>query len=556
MRINYLLFFFIFYFQTSFGQNFYYQISSNNAEEIKKIDSIGYQKKHTSVKSILDEEQKLVIKYSQIGYFEASFENIKKVNDSTFSSIVSLNQLTQKSHIYISNELQNANPKIFEANKDTIKINSSEVETYMNSVLYKFEKAGFPLVKIRLKNHEQKNNILYSELEVKNEKRRTLDNIVINGYEKFPKSHLKNILRFYKNKTFNQENLEKLNNDFNKFKFVKQTKYPEILFTKDSTKVYVYLEKNKANSFDGFIGFTNDDERQKLVINGYLDLKFQNLLNGGEKINIYWKSDGKNQKTFNASTELPYLFKSPLGIKAQLYIFKQDSIFQNTQTNLDLGYYFNYNTRAYIGYQEAESSNIQNTVSTNLSDFSNVFYTASLDYIDNDINSILFPDKTLLNIKFGTGKRETSKFNDNQYFAKIDVSHNFYLNQKNSVNLKSQNAYLKSSNYLINELFRFGGINSIRGFNENSLQGNLFGSLLLEYRYLTTQNLYIHTITDYAYLQDKATNQNNSLLGLGLGLGLLTKNGLFKIVYANGSTGSQNIELKNSIVQISFKSQF
>ncbi len=540
----------------SFGQNFYYQISSNNTEEVKKIDSIGYQKKHSSVKSILDEEQKIIKKVSQISFLEASFENIKKINDSTFLSIISLNNLTKYSHIYIRTDLRNENPKIFEENKDTIKIKSSEVESYMNSILYKFEKAGFPLVKIRLKNQKQINNILYSELEVKNEKKRTLDGIVVNGYDKFPKSHLKNILRLYKNKIFNQENLEKLNTDFNKFKFVRQTKYPEILFTKDSTKVYVYLEKNKANSFDGFIGFTNDDVKQKLAINGYLDVQFQNLLNGGEKINIFWKSDGKNQKTFNASTELPYIFKSPLGLKAQLYIFKQDSIFQNTQTNLDLGYYFNYNTRAYTGYQEAESSNIQNTVSTNLSDFSNVFYTASLDYIDNDINSILFPDKTLLNIKFGTGKRETSKFNDSQYFAKIDVSHNFYLNQKNSVNLKSQNTYLKSSNYLINELFRFGGINSIRGFNENSLQGNLYGSILLEYRYLATQNLYIHTITDYGYLQDKATNQNNSLLGLGLGLGLLTKNGLFKIVYANGSTGKQNIELKNSIVQISFKSQF
>lgn len=556
MRLNYLFFFFIFYSQTSFGQNFYYQISSVKPEETKKIDSIGYQKKHSSVKSILDEEQKFITKISQIGFLEASFENIKKINDSTFSSIASLNQFTRYSIIYIGVDLRNENPKIFEEKKDSIKIKSSEVESYMNSILYKFEKAGFPLVKIRLKNHKQTNNILFSELEVKNEKKRTLDGIIINGYDKFPKSHLKNVLKLYRKITFNQENLEKLNTDFNKFKFIKQTKYPEILFTKDSTKVYVYLEKNKANSFDGFIGFTNDDTKQKLIINGYLDIKFQNLLNGGEKINIFWKSDGKNQKTFNASTELPYLFKSPLGLKAQLYIFKQDSIFQNTQTNLDLGYYFNYNTRAYIGYQEAESSNIQNTISTNLSDFSNVFYTANLDYIDNDINSILFPDKTLLNIKFGTGKRETSKFNDNQYFAKIDISHNFYLNQKNSVNLKSQNAYLKSSNYLINELFRFGGINSIRGFNENSLQGNLFGSLLLEYRYLATQNLYIHTITDYGYLQDKATNQNNSLLGLGVGLGLLNKNGLLKIVYANGSTNNKNIELKNSVIQVSINTFF
>ena len=204
----------------SFGQNFYYQISSNNIEDIKKIDSIGYQTKHSSVKSILDEEQKFTTKISQVGFLEASFENIKKINDSTFLSLISLNNLTKYSHIYIGTNLRNENPKIFEENKDTIKVKSSEVESYMNSILYKFEKAGFPLVKIRLKNHKQINNILYSELEVNNEKKRTLDGIVINGYNKFPKSHLKNILRLYKNKIFNQANLEKLNSDFNKFKFI------------------------------------------------------------------------------------------------------------------------------------------------------------------------------------------------------------------------------------------------------------------------------------------------------------------------------------------------
>jgi len=55
---------------------------------------------------------------------------------------------------------------------------------------------------------------------------------------------------------------------------------------------------------------------------------------------LFWKSDGKDQKTFNASLEIPYIFKSPLGIKSQLNIFKQDSTFQNTKTAIDLGYYF------------------------------------------------------------------------------------------------------------------------------------------------------------------------------------------------------------------------
>ena len=109
---------------------------------------------------------------------------------------------------------------------------------------------------------------------------------------------------------------------------------------------------------------------------------------------------------------------------------------------------------------------------------------------------------------------------------------------------------------MTNELQRFGGINSIRGFSENSIQANTFNSILTEYRYVLAPNLYVHTIIDYAKLQDNTSNSKENLLGLGFGFGLLSKNGLFKIVYANGSTKEQAIKLSNSIVHISFNANF
>ena len=48
----------------------------------------------------------------------------------------------------------------------------------------------------------------------------------------------------------------------------------------------------------------------------------------------------------------------------------------------------------------------------------------------------------------------------------------FNLNYKNSIYLKNSTQLLNSENYLTNELFRFGGINSIRGFNENSIDAS------------------------------------------------------------------------------------
>lgn len=537
------------------AQNFYLKIVGQNDTENKTIDSIGYAKKHENVKSIITENHSLYDKLTKKGYTESRLSETTKLNDSTFCYKYDLGKRINYACIYIGiKNLENI-PAFYSLKNDTLTIPYEETESFLNNTLKKLEGNGFSMAKVKLNNIQNKGNTITADLLIIKETLRQLNNIVINGYDKFPESHKKNISRLYRNKVFNQKNLDNIYNDFEKFRFIKQSKYPEILFTKDSTKVYIYLEKAKPNSFDGYIGFTNDEE-SKLILSGYVDLTLQNILNSGEKFSLYWKSDGQDQKTFNLSLELPYIFKSPIGLKTELNIFKQDSTFQNTRTNLELGYYFNYNTRLYLGYQTTESSDIQNVNTANLSDFDNAYLTTALEFVDFKNDDFLFPEKTNVSLKLGTGKRNSKLISDNQLFGSLNLKHNFYLNPKNIINIKSQNFYLQSKNYIINELSRFGGINSIRGFNENSLQGNTFSSLLTEYRFVLAPTIYIHSIIDYAHLQDKTTNSKENLLGLGFGFGLLSKNGLFNIVYANGSTNNQAIKLSNSIVHISFKASF
>ncbi|WP_298394707.1 hypothetical protein [Flavobacterium sp.] len=554
--MKYLIFALIFLTsQNYFGQNRYLKINGKDDYQTKVIDSIGYLKLFGSDKDAVNEINLLIKKLEKIGYLANQLIENKKTNDSTSNYTYNIGIKTKFLHLYISDEIENKNWGIYEAKNDTLKLPFSESESFLNTTLKRLESQGFSMAKVKLDNIKTKGEILVAELKIIKEQKRSLNDIVINGYDKFPEGHKKNLKRLYKKKIFNQQNLDKLYKDIEQYRFVKQTKYPEILFTKDSTKVFVYLEKTKANNFDGFIGFSND-ENSKVIFNGYLDLTLNNILNSGEKIALYWKSNGEDQKTFNLGVELPYIFKSPIGMKAQLNIFKQDSTFQNTQTSIDLGYYFNYNTRLYLGYQSAESSDIGNLNTSALSDYQNQFVTSTFEFVEFKQDDILFQEKSNYNIKIGTGKRE-SKFQSNaQFFGSLNLKHNFYLNNKNIVNLKTQNFYLQSDDFIINELYRFGGINSIRGFNENSLQGNIFSSILTEYRYVLSPTIYLHSIIDYGYFQDKTTNSRGSLLGLGFGFGLLTKNGLFNLIYANGSTNEQAIKLSNSIVHISLKAAF
>lgn len=552
MKKNFFILLFILSNQFIFGQNFYLKITSEKENEIKTIDSIGYKTKHSSVKNILDENVLFAKKLTQLGFYDFQELENKKENDSVFRFHYSIGKQTKSIHIYIGkkNDFSELLP-----DQNPIIIPVTENEAFLNTIIKKLETKGYSTSKVSLENIERENNFIKANLKIDTGKKRQVNNIVINGVDKFPESHKKNLIRLYKNKVFNQLTLEKLHNDIEKYRFVKQTKYPEILFTQDSTKIYVYLEKAKANSFDGYIGFTND-EQDKVVFSGYVDLILNNVLNSGEKLSLYWKSDGQEQRTFNLCAEIPYIFKSPFGIKANLNIFKQDSTFQNTRNALDLGYYFNYTTRAYIGYQSNESSDIQNANTFSLSDFESTFYTTGFEYTNFKIDDFLFPEKTYFEIKFGTGKRESNIENTNQFFGNLLFRHNLYLNDKNIINIKSQNFYLQSNTYLVNELFRFGGINSIRGFNENSLQGNLLTSILTEYRYVLSPSLYAHSIIDYGYFKDNTSNTSDTLLGLGFGIGLQTKNGLFNLVYANGSTKEQTAKLSNSIVHISLKANF
>lgn len=537
------------------GQNLRLKITADSESENKKIDSIGYLKNHANAKSVVDEANSFSEKLKRLGYLENQILENKKDNDSTFLFRFQVGNRTNFIHIYIGRNSELQNLEILDQNKDTLTMPFSETEAFLNATLNKLERKGYSLAKLRLVNLKNKNDILYADLESKTEKLREVNDIVINGYDKFPEGHKKEIRRRYKNKVFNQETLKSIHADFEKFQFVNQTKYPEILFKTDTTKVYVYVEKAKPNRFDGFIGFGNDDNGD-LKINGYLDLLLVNSLNVGERFNLYWKSDGNKQTTFNAALELPYMFRTPVGMKASLNIFKQDSTFQNTQTAIDLGYYFNYNTRLYVGYQSATSNDIQNLEGSTIADFENSFVTGNFEFTQFKNDDYFFPEKTLVNIKGGTGKRTSENSNNNQFFANIDLRKNLYLNEKNIVYLRSQSFYLQSEDYITNELYRFGGINSIRGFNENSLQANAFYSILTEYRYVVAPTIYVHSIIDFGYFQDKTTNNKGNLLGLGFGFGLLTKNGLFNLIYANGSTDDQQIKLSNSIVHISFKARF
>ena len=148
-------------------------------------------------------------------------------------------------------------------------------------------------------------------------------------------------------------------------------------------------------------------------------------------------------------------------------------------------------------------------------------------------------------INSGLGNRTTDQ-TQQQLSAELEASTIINLDKNNLIYIRSITKSLWSDNYLTNELYRFGGITSIRGFEENSIFANFLSHINTEYRYVLNQSLYIHSLIDLGYFENEINNQEQNLFSFGIGTGIRTKAGVLKIVIANGKNENQNFDFNNT----------
>jgi hypothetical protein len=544
------------------GQNLSLKIYGNDSFENRVIDSIGYQKIHDNYNALSSEPNTLQKRLFSLGYIENSLSEIQKENDTSF--IVKITLKKKYDTIYIYYNENDINPAVLQSiskdvNSDYFQIPINTLEQTLQYINNTLSKKGYPFSKLKLSHISIDNNgaLKATLLSYSQKQQRRINKIRIKGYEKFSLSFVKYYLKIKPNQTFDKSSINRKTALLNNLKFAKQIKSPEVLFTRDSTELYLYIEKSKSNYFDGFLGFGTNETNNKIQFNGYLNLSLINNLHYGESLSIEYKSTQNDQKLFNAAASMPYFLRTPIGIDLQLNIFKQDSSFTNVNQSVKLNYQVNTKHKLFGGLKYTESNNLLNVDDGNsISDYKSNYITVAYEYVKPQYNNTLFPINSNVFLESGFGTRKSSNVNQKQTQLLAEASKIFNLNEKNSIYLRAKGSGLISDTYFENELFRFGGINSVRGFQENSILATAYGFLNTEYRLQLSPTIYIHSIFDVASFQNKITAINEKLFAYGFGLGILSNAGLLKLNYANGKINNQPFKFSNSQIHISFQASF
>jgi outer membrane protein assembly factor BamA len=541
------------------AQSYYLKLETRPPLETSLMDSLDLPTSYTDRVSLNQKADSIPILLRQLGFVSARTLDREKINDSTLSLLVETGIRYRTLIIQHGGQIEARElSRSWTTTDTTLTVPLPKAEQLMNDISALLASQGDPFARVRLVDiNPIREDALQARLSIDRGEARRIDSIVVKGYEKFPPSYIKHYAGIRLGNTFQQEELIRQNQNLDNLGFARAIKSPEALFEPEKTTVYLYLEKEQNNLFDGILGFNTEEDTGNLVLNGYLNLELNNNLNFGEQLRINYKADGRDQQNFLVSTRLPYLFRSPVGVELALRIFRRDSTFSTTDQQAKISYQFNPRSSAFVGYRGYESSNLLDdpAVIPEVDDYDARFFTSGVAFYDQQ-GSQLFPVKTSIELNTEIGQRSTSTEEESQWKLGVDVFHIFNLNQDNSIYLGNATRYLNSDTYLVNELFRLGGINSIRGFNENAIDASLYSVLNTEYRYRFNPGLYVHSIIDLGYVENQPQDLKEKLYSFGFGMGLMSKAGLLKIILANGNSEGQNVQFSNTKIHLSLTSRF
>jgi len=451
-----------------------------------------------------------------------------------------------------------------------------EVARLEEQLLKQCENNGYPFAQVKLDSVFVKGDEFRARLALDKNKYILIDSVVIKGNAKIAPAYLYSYLGIKPGDAYNESRVAAIRARLKEMAFITEQKPPEIVFGEKTTKLILYLQKRKASQFDGILGLVPNPTTGKVDFTGDVTLKLQNSFNHGEIIDINWRKLQAQAQTLNVKLNYPFLFSTPIGVDYALTLFKQDSTYLNVNQQFAVQYllgggsYFKVFVNSRISSLLSTSGLETATVLPDYADVSSLTYglgfrTQKLDYKFNPTKGYTFSisaaagTKTIKeNPNVNPVLYQNMKLSSNQYNADMQAEYYFPLGGRNVIKTAFNGAFISADNLFQNELFRIGGLNALRGFDEESIYASTYGIFTLEYHYILEQNSYIFLFADGAWYEDSQFNQyvQDTPIGLGAGIRFDTKAGIFSISYALGKQYSNPFEFKSGKINFGFVSLF
>ncbi len=512
------------------------------------------------------ESSKILLGFYDQGFLEAAYE-IKKA-DSCYVPVWFVGNVYNWTKLHPGNLAEflisktGYKKRFFSKKPFSIK----ELNKLFDSIIAESENNGKPFASIRLSDLKIDENGIEAKLGYEPGPEIVYDQLQLKGTDKVKSKWLESYLNIREGTLFDQSTINKISERIDQTPFLELIAEPQIHFQNKKAEITLDLKDVKANNLDGIIGFLpNEQEDGKLLVTGQLYLNLQNLFATGKSLVFQWQSLKPRSQLLDVTYRQPNIFKSAIDLEGQFYLLKEDSFFVNREASL-AAVYRKARTNISLLYQAKTTSSLtQTNPQLDINDLNINYYGVSVEYRKNFRPGLFQGFKVGIEPTIGSKKIE---LNNDADFIPDENSIQYKLTAFGASKLKFfRNIILYNSfnggklvnDFLyLNDLFRVGGLQSIRGFNENFFFASEYAILQSEVQLYYQRNSYLFLFYDFSYLGSKTIIEENYDYPMGVGIGLAIKlnTGLLNIAYALGKSDSEPFDTRLSKFHFGYVARF
>ncbi len=549
-------------------------INTDNQPIFKKISY----KKIVANEAFLEKElNKVYVSLINEGYISAGIDSIRK-DSLSYTAYLTIG----KKYKWISLSYQQKDAAIISKlgynerffNYRPFKYN--ELSRFMEKIIIHYENNGYPFTTAKLDSLEFTSESVKAKLVVEKNVFVKLDSLITQGTANVKQKFLLRYLGIKNGMPYNEEAFVGVSRKVKQLPFVTEKSPPVLRLTDKQNKLYLFLDKKNASQFDGIVGILPSD-KGKTVFTGDVKIKLvSTIFKSGETFDINWRRLQTETQDLKAQIIYPYILGLPVGADYNIKIYKKDSAFIDINNAFGLHYYFNGLNYLKVFYKQRNANLISTAGLANatvLPDYADVItksygLAVVLEKMDYKFN----PHKGYsVNFQGSVGNRiirKNPKINDAAYSSLALVTSQYqtegiiigYINLlKNHVlKLSSQFGSVFGNTIYRNELYRIGGLRSLRGFDEESIYASSYIIPTIEYRFLFEKNSNIFLFAEGAWYENKSSTTfiTDRPMSFGAGINFETKAGIFNLSYGIGKQFNNSFDLRTGKIHAGLTALF
>lgn len=562
MRLCLLIFSLFCFLSVSAQNRFILELKGDSYQQV-------YRKKTPLFKDsiqILQFLRKLQTEAIRKGYILASTDTLI-FSERKVTAILFLGEKIESLDLKINEEdldLLNNSAKIKEKHLAHLSFNPKEISTILSEIQLFALNNGYPFSSVKIDSLVYDSNTVHANLNFKKGPIYYWSDIKIKGDSSISIKLINSIIHIKSGDLYNESLLSELSNRLKQINYIQELKPFEILFTENGAELFLYLKSVPISSINGVAGLQPNPVTEKISVTGDINLKLINIMHRGETILLNWRSIQPGTQALTANVNYPFLFKSPFGIETGFQLYKRDTTFLETRTTAGIQYLLNNGGYIKAFYQNHSSSLLTNTSSSSeaYSEIRNNAYGMSfnkrkIDYLPNPGKGYSFILECAVGNRLSSLNDTLNKIRSTTIRSSIQVAWYLPVAKRHILKLSAGGETYYAPEIYRNELFRFGGLTSLRGFNEEEIFASTKAIFSVEYRFLTDRNSHAFVFYDQGIYENRSgTYINDVPFGFGTGFSFGTQFGIFSISYALGHQFDNPIMLKNGKIHFGYIAYF